>query len=181
MKDYCFVLFLILVSYSCKSQDRFEYKENGLVPNYIVMEIDTLSQSALYNRCYRWIQETYKNPSEVIKMQIENEKIRFEGYSKAITYMNAIGTKNYYDAMYTIEVSFKEGRFKFDPVSLTLYTNNYVPIDWLDIDYGKPIFKNNGGVRGMYRNFPTDIGDFFTGLMLDLASYQIVDNVEDDW
>lgn len=179
MKILLLSISLFLSVITLYGQDRFEFSSTGLFPDYIVVELDTLSPSELYEICIRWIKETYTSPDEVIQMKIENEQIRFQGFKKSATHMNAITTSTSLDAKYTIEISFKDGKFKFDPVDLSLYHQGS-KITWIGINFAKPIFKGNGEVRGMYRPIPEDIANMFTSLMRDFAKYTITQK-QDDW
>lgn len=73
------LIFALFISLLSNGQEKFTYNENGLTPEYLVDEADGKTQQEIYTKSLNWVKETYKNPDEVIKTTIENEKIRFEG------------------------------------------------------------------------------------------------------
>lgn len=81
MKKILFLLFTITLSNFSFGQTIPELKltPKGVAP--IVIEIDSMNASELYNKALNWVQETYKNPDEVLKANIENEKIRIDRFA----------------------------------------------------------------------------------------------------
>ena len=111
------IILLLTVSLSinifAQGIPQLELKQTGV--ESIVVDVDGKNASELYNKALNWVQETYKNPDEVLKAKIENDKIRLNGYSDSSWHMDSFGLKNtYYGYKYTIEASFKDGKYKFD-------------------------------------------------------------------
>ena len=78
---------------------------NGVEP--IVVEVDSVSSSEIYQKAQNWVQETYKNPEKVLKANIANEKIRIDGFATDAWWYKSLGVLNSYNMEYTIEISFK--------------------------------------------------------------------------
>jgi hypothetical protein len=125
------------ISYSQKNSEYFKIKEQVVtegktvyergtfasLENYTaVVEIENKSATEMYQSALNWLQETYKNPEEVIKAKIENEYIRWRGISSFRPCVDALGMIYCQDVRWTIEVRFKEGRFKWDFVEFEVYT-----------------------------------------------------------
>lgn len=85
---------------------------NGVEP--IVVEIEGMSASELYKNSIKWVQETYKNPDEVLKANIENEKIRIDGFAFNAWWFKSIGVRLSLDMEYTVSIDFKDGRYRFE-------------------------------------------------------------------
>jgi hypothetical protein len=107
------IIFLIMffASFSYAQETQFKItKEN--ITDFIVIAFKDKAQSELYKKTLNWIALTYKNPNETIKSQIENDFIRIEGFET-----NFNGSSN---CTYQIEISFKDGKLKFDPQLFTI-------------------------------------------------------------
>jgi hypothetical protein len=50
----------------------FNLTIDGVKP--IVIQLDSMDAKSLYNKMLKWVQESYKNPNEVLKTNFENEK-----------------------------------------------------------------------------------------------------------
>lgn len=96
----------------CFSQDSLFKVTGEGITDYIVTTCETKTQSEIYKKTIEWISFTFKNSNEVIQSQIENDMIRIEGFTESFN-----GTSN---ANYLIEISFKEGKYKFDPIKFTI-------------------------------------------------------------
>ena len=155
----------------------FEFRDKKFT-DFVVVTIDSLSQNKLYERTINWIKEKYKNPESVIKMTIENEKIRFEGYKENLyfvtrKFLGAEGT-TYYGGNYTIEISLKNGKYKFDPVNLEYHVKaspnqlaTNIPILLDDLSY----LYNEKGIISDYINTPIILDDLFNSLNTELYEY----------
>jgi hypothetical protein len=173
------VLIFILNTIHGFSQDKFKYGEKGLLPEYLVNELKSKSKEELFKQTKKWVIETFKNPDEVLKATIENEMIRIEGYKENLVSINSLGMKTTYPGTYTIEIEFKEGKFKFEPISLQYISQGNRDIPLHD---GSWAFKNNGKVRGVWKDYPSAIESIFQELNDDLLSFlKSNDNEKDDW
>lgn len=181
IKNFILVGILLGFSLSVKSQSitdtdisSFRYDINGLYPKFVVMEIDSINQSELFEKTINWIKENYKNPDEVIKTTIGNEKIRFVGFQDGIIELKTMGMASYYGVTYTIEIEFKDGKYRFIPgnceyrVPVSQYGGGQtVVIDW---NNGLQ-WHNNGKVRKMYQNIPSNIENLLNNLNDNLFNY----------
>jgi hypothetical protein len=159
------------------SQNIFVYNQSGLKPNYVVENIDSLNQNELYNKTINWIKETYKNPDEVIKTTIENEKIRFEGFQPKMFTWSRMMAKYKVGLFYTIEISFKDGRYKLEPIEIKSEfqpkgcyepgPGRYITID---LSNGSQLYKRNGKLK-CSNNLPESFSDFLNSLNTNLQIY----------
>jgi hypothetical protein len=174
---------ILLCSILSHSQDKFTYEENGLT-DYVIIKNDSLSQSELYSKTIDWIKDTYENPDEVIKTKFKNEKIRLSGLKIGAFVSSIWGVTHYSNGKYSVEISFKEGRLKFDPIWLK-EQSNYGYYD-VDIDSNTWIFKKNGKAQQVYKKYPENITSLFNDLTLSLNDYllkksNIKEDSSDDW
>ena len=141
----------------------------------------------LYNKALGWINETYNTPDEVIKGNIENEYIRFQGVTNEIIhYVKILGIVTpYTPSRYMIELRFKEGRFKFELIEFEFYNqgSQYSAPGFIKGSFGGRIAnkkgkEDKGGVKSVQAK-----KTYFSSLALALKSY--MENGEskdsDDW
>ena len=148
-------------------------KDVGLSP-FIVVKTEGKTKEELYKKTIEWINKNYNKPSEVIKAQVENDYIRFQGVSKEKYCWDALVTFCN-DIRYEVEVSFKDGKYKFEVLSLEDYhvTGASGLRVWGSINYKESWthFKNTGEVRKMYAKNIKEITSFFDELSKNLYDY----------
>ena len=163
----------------------------------MVVNIDSLNKKELYTQVKNWILETYNTPSEVIKSEIENKKIRIEGSKSNLIVMKGIlGKPYYYDSKYSIEISVRDGKYKFDPISLKYWipSSQYISAKWQDLyifDKGSlSSFYNQKGMKkgrviSIWASLPSDLEMHFDGLNISLFNYiqknKLEESSDDDW
>ena len=148
-------------------------KAEGLSP-FIIVKTENKTKEELYKKTIEWINKNYNEPSEVIKAQVENDYIRFQGVSKdKYCWTNMMSFCN--DIRYEIEISFKDGKYKFEVLNLEHYhvTGASGIRSWYKVDYKDSWthFKKDGEVRKMYVDNIVQITSFFNGLSKNLYDY----------
>ena len=95
--------------------------------------------------------------------------------------MNAMGEK-YFDAKYQIEISFKDGKYKFDVLEIEQFAANQWSV--LNLTDLSVYYKKNGNIKNMYTCFPESLTSYFNNLNSSLDAY-LSNNKErvknDDW
>ncbi len=174
------IIIALTLSISVNSfcQEKFQFNKEGL-NDYIVINLKDKNKSELYTKTINWVKETYKKPSEVINSTIENEKIFIEGINLSSLH---IGGGVGMNARYNIEIAFKDGKIKFNPIKLEYYTKEY---GWNDIylnKNAKRYYNKKGKVRGLYKKLIIDIPSLFNNLSKSLENYIVSKKkVEEDW
>ena len=107
---------LIIEEGSNASKGTFEYMKPMMV-----LEVEG-TPTELYNKAINWVNETYKNPEEVIKGKVEGDYLRLDGFKSNLTQQSALGMTYYYDVRYTVKLNFKDDRFKYEITKME-YTN----------------------------------------------------------
>ena len=115
----------------------------------IIVEVDGLSTSEIYNKAKSWVQETYKNPDKVLKADIANEKIRINGYANDAWWNKSLGIKSTMDMEYTVEISFKDGKYRFVYNVGQFYVSGAGKAYY---SYSSFFKKKNGEVRKAYKD-----------------------------
>jgi len=180
---------LLMLSLTITSDEsKFTYDINGMNVEYLVMTIDSTSQQQNFKKSINWIKETYKNPEEVIKTTIDEKKIRFEGSEQNLICIKSLGLNTCYNARYTIEVEFKENKYKFTPLSLSYRVpgSQYGPARTIQIDFkdGSMYYKKNKTIRTLYQSVPSSIENLFNSLNNSLNEYikkESAENTDTEW
>lgn len=160
------VILLLFVSGSITAQEtEFTFDITKGMTDFVVTNVEGKTASEIYKKVIEWIKITYKNPDKVILSTIENEYVRIEGASDSFysIYIPLSG-KSYQETKYQIEISIKEGKYKFDIVSMENYLapSQYSRGGWsdntlfnghLDQEYlEKTIYKKDGTLRSVWKN-----------------------------
>lgn len=153
----------------------FTYDINGLT-DYLVIETEGKSTGELYTKTKTWILDNYKNPEEVIKVDLTNDKIRLNGAKPNVTCTGVYCS----DAEYQIEISFRDGRFKFDPINLKFIGPQGISSE-IPLNDGSVYYKKNGNPRGYAEKTFKAIEDIYNDLLLSLTEYILSEQKKDDW
>ena len=175
------VLFIFLTGIMKAQETEFTFDNSKGMTDFVVTNIEGKSATEIYKKVIEWINITYKNPDKVILSTIENEYIRFEGFSEVCYAVNVplMGKYNQ-DTKYQIEISVKEGKYKFDIISMENYNtpsqysrggwanntlfNGNIDKDFLD----KNIYKKDGTLRSYYK-YINDVPVYFNDLNKSLG------------
>lgn len=191
------LLVLLIISNVLNAQESkfvFDYK-TGL-NNYIVTPIVDKKATEIYKKTLDWIKVTYSDPTKAILSNIENEYVRFNALGEYICF-DPLQPKNIsldcYKVKYEIEISIKDGRYKFEILSLQQYETprQYVSGGWknvpvfsklLDVEsLTKILFKKDGTLKKQYETI-TKTGDYFNNINNSLLEYIISNSkTKDDW
>jgi hypothetical protein len=185
MKKIVFGLIMLTSFFTNAQETEFTFTSDKGMTDFIVTPVEGKTASEIYKKVIEWIKVTFKNPEKVILSTIENEYVRFEGIT------NDIDASKY---KYQIELSVKDGRYKFDLISLQFFIDSTIyggTIGWNDM---KVNFNNNSTkeeVKGLFRKDGTyknyleyvpKVPIFFNNLNKSLTE-SIVSNVKksDGW
>ena len=106
------LVLLAITPFFVKAQDtipKFVLTTEGIAP--IVLQLEGMKAADIYKKTLNYVQETYKNPSEVLKADIINEMVRINGYKRnAWSQKLPMTPLFYYDMEYTLEIEFKDNK-----------------------------------------------------------------------
>lgn len=158
----------------------FDWNEEGFT-DYSTVKIDSINRADLYKLVKNWVKDTYNTPSEVIKSEIENSKIRIEGISSNLITQKVLGSTFAYDGTYSIEISVRDGKYKFDPIMLKYYSppSQYSAGGYINIPINAETLSSyytqkgskKGQLKKMWRTIPSNVESLFNDLNLSLFHY----------
>jgi hypothetical protein len=179
-----FILIFTLLSTSIiLSQEKFTYNQDGLTPEYLLIESEGATKEDLYQKSINWLKETYKNPDEVIKATFENKKVRFEPVAMDAMSHRALGTVRYYNATYSIEIEFRDGKCKFTPllISYRVSEAGYNITEVIDFENGEDYYRRNGKLKGRTKDIPESVENLLNGLSNSLTEYINNSTKKEEW
>lgn len=174
---------MLLVSCIMTAQEtEFTFDNTKGMTDFVVSNVEGKTAPEIYKKVIEWIKITYKNPDKVILSTIDNEYVRFEGVSGSCysIYVPIMG-KSYQNTKYQIEISIKDGKYKFDIISMENYLapSQYSSGGWsnngffnsnLEKEYlEKTIYKKDGALRSTWKNI-NDVPVYFNDLNKSLLA-----------
>jgi hypothetical protein len=153
--------------------------ETKLISFTAVKEIKGVSKDELYKRSLKWFNTYYKNPKDVIREQDSVEgkivgKARFMIYSDLKSSPKIEGGL----VMYTITVSAREGRYKYEITAFNWKQNSYYAAEkWMDTK--SPSYLK---VYDSYLSQTNDyVNDTVTKLIASMMQSTQVKSTKDNW
>lgn len=181
-----FLLIVICFGFLSYGQEtEFSFTKEAFT-DFIVTQCEGKTQQELYKKALDWIAVTYKSPDDVIKSKIENEYIKFTGSKFGLVSVHSI-YRHSKETRYTIEISFKDNRYKFDLINLEAYDNpsQYSRGGWFTLYFDNPekYFKKNGQFINACK-YHSEIPLYFNELNTNLKKFilsQTLPSKEDKW
>jgi len=184
MKNIILLLVLSVFSLGYGQETEFKFTKDGLT-DFVVTPVNGKTQNELYKKTLDWVAMTFKEPGEVIKATVENEYIRIEGFSKELICYSYMG-KRCGDTKYEIEISFKDGKYKFDVLSISEFNNISKSTMWtnFEINNTASYFDKKGEVKSSYKFIVKTVPEYFNNLNLSLRDFvtgDIIASKKNDW
>jgi len=139
-----------------------ELTEKGVEP--AIIKLDSLSASQIYKKVDGWIQTNYKNPSEVIKGNIENEMIRISGFQKDFFSREyKSGNIVFYDVSYglTFEFQNEKMRVTFQPQTIKVDGSK---VHFTEKDFFGGVDINGNSYEGSVETYNLSLEKLLTSL-----------------
>lgn len=188
------LLFGIFALTTANAQEtEFTFDNTKGMTDFIVTPLDGKTAPEIYKKIIEWIKITYKNPDKVILSTIENEYVRFEGFSEKLYSYNAMG-QHYEPTKYQIEVSIKDGKYKLDIISMQSLESASAKSagGWYDVKFFNApmskeelekgyVLKKDGTFRSVYKFIP-EVPVYFNNLNKSISE-SIISTVKktDGW
>lgn len=173
------IVFLLLGGF-CFSQE-YEITKEGLRDSknleidYLIIEAKNNTAGELYLKAVRYVNERYTSPKEAIKSKLENQYLKYKTFVSDFAKVKNGGAKIPVDALYTIELQFKDGRVKFSLLDLDLGGITWAGSVWK----GYPIYNKKGRLR--LPETKAFIEDYFNTEVAELSDYLNDKAKKGDW
>jgi hypothetical protein len=177
MKVKILLLMAFITTSTFAQETEFKFSKDGLT-DFIVGSFDG-SAKELYNRTLSWIKENNKD-TEAIKSLVENEKITFQGVKENFICNKAGGTTVCSKATYTIEMIFKDGKYKFDVTEIVLKDVNGKIVRPNLNDFSE-YYDKDGNLKKYMNDVPAAYQNLFNGLNKSLLTYMEKKKKAENW
>jgi hypothetical protein len=176
-----FFLVSLLFAASAFSQ-RVKVTPDGLVnaddmsKHYVVIRFDSVTAKELFERSYRYIEHSGKNPDIISINKKEPEFIHVKTYKKnAVPAKGSLGIKFYISLHYTLNLDFKDNKIKYEIVDLEMTNINSngddTPFYFKSLDGLAWSFYNKEGVPVEKQNTARELlENYFNNQIMDLKS-----------
>lgn len=149
---------------------------------FVVINVEGKNSKQLYENALRFVNKTYENPDKVIKAQMANEYLKISTHVTDFLIIKNSFAKVAISGDYTIELTFKDNKVKFDVVSINMYDRSR--------KYNL-LFKGEGALSGYYiynkkdelkkPEAKIDLENFFNTQISNLSEYLKKDISDDKW
>ena len=182
-KNILIVAVFLFTILGFSQETEFKFTKEGFT-DFVITEVPNKIQTELYKKTLDWISMNYNNPKEVIKAQIENDYIRIEGLKSSALCMKILLSNMCDDAKYQIEIYFKDGKYKFDVISVKIYNATLGWIDAFFLTSTKPCYKENGEIKNTWKEYPLQSTSIFNNINNSLKDFLLSDKIlskKSDW
>jgi hypothetical protein len=179
MKKMLFLVFFVSgIIYAQETE--FTFTEDKGITDFIVTTIENKSDAQIYNGVIDWIKINFKNTDKVMLTTIDNKFIRFQGSDFGLVKYFRHGSFFTFNTRYTIEISIKDGKYKFDLTDIEKYTNQY---GWSETDcfisLNRNCYNNKGEFKIKEYQNHKEIPKYFNKLNISLKEKIL--GVEEKW
>lgn len=173
------ILLLAFLSTSTFAQEtEFKFSKEGLT-DFIVTTYDG-SAKETYNRTLAWVKENSKKGYKIVSTT-ENEKMTIEGGKENFICSKAGGTTVCTYASFTIEITFKDGKYKFAAIGLSEKPNNSNTIITHNLDDFSEYYDKDGSLKKYKDDVPAAYEALFNGLNKYLIAFMDKKKKEENW
>lgn len=175
---------LVLLVSMIKSIEK-DSKKLYLTPDgfkdFVVIDCKGQSAKDLYLNSIKYINRMYKNPNKVIKAQIDNEYLKFETYVEKISKVESVMSLNI-SCLYTVELSFKDNKFKYQIISMEMKINQNNPSPYYLVGspmMGLPVY--NKKLELIRPEVKEDFENYFNDEVINIRNFLTSANNLNDW
>ena len=188
----------ILFPVICFSQEIFTQKEifvnEGLktkqgkylkMSDYVIRYSDATPEE-LYDKTVLWFNENFRNDGDEILNNSKGKFLRIQGSTKELLKTHKVDTsiEGYQSYRYIVDIRFKYGRFKFEPISLKTFTEDESLSDgWYERGFSNKILTAEGEEIAEGKNDIKTQLKFFNNLAISLDKHLNgdKDDEDEDW
>ena len=154
---------------------------NDSEKSFVVITAEGKTAKQLYDNALKYVNKNYKNPSEVIKGQTDGEYLKFITHVENFLVVKNSGAKIQIDSDYTCELSFKDGKAKFEIIALDMYADNggYKVLFTGGAFDGYPIYNKKGDLKRPETK--TEIENYFNSKIATISDFLLGKSAEDKW
>lgn len=148
---------------------------------FVIINAEGKSSNELYNNAIKYINKNYKSPNDVIKAKTEAEYIKFVTHVENFLVIKNSGAKIFINADYTCELTFKDGKVKFEIITLDMYGDKggYKVLFTGGAFDGYPIYNKKGDLKRPETK--NEIENYFNSQISSISDFLQDKNTADKW
>ena len=173
------LLLMAFVTASTFAQDtEFKFSKDGLT-DFIVTIYDGSAKDT-YVRAVAWVKDNAKK-NFVVVSAVEGEKLTIEGTKENFLCSKAGGTTVCTSATFTIEINFKDGKYKFAALGLTEKANNSANTTVHNLDDFSEYYDKDGTLKKYKDEVPAAYETLFNDLNKSLIAFMDKKKKAENW
>ena len=173
------LLMMAFITASTFAQDTaFKFSKDGLT-DFIVTNYEGSAKDT-YARAQAWVKDNAKK-NFVVVSSIENEKLTIEGTKENFLCSKAGGTTVCTSATFTIEINFKDGKYKFAALGLTEKANNSANTIVHNLDDFSEYYNPDGSLKKYKDDVPAAYESLFNDLNKSLIVFMDKKKKAENW
>lgn len=173
------LLLMVFITTSTFAQDtEFKFSKQGLT-DFIVTTYDGSAKDT-YNKALAWVKENSKK-GYVVTSSVENEKITIQGGKENFICSKAGGTTVCSLGTFTIEITFKEGKYKFDALGFSEKPNNSTTTSVHNLDDFSEYYDKDGSLKKYKDDVPAAYESLFNDLNKSLIVFMDKKKKAENW
>ncbi len=170
------VLLIAFVTASSFAQDTvFKFSKEGLT-DFIVTTYDSPAKDS-FTRTLVWIKE---NKGFKVLSFVENEKLSFQGVKDNFICSKAGGTNVCTFATFVVEITFKDGKYKFDVISIEEFDKKETTLVHNLNDFSE-YYNKDGSLKKYKDGVPAAYENLFNDLNKSLVTFMDKKKKADNW
>ena len=178
MKLKTLLLMAFVTASTFAQETEFKFSKEGLT-DFIVITYDGSAKDT-YNRATAWVKENNKKGYKVVS-SIENEKMTIEGGKDNFLCSKAGGTTVCTYATFTIEITFKDGKYKFEAVSVSEQAKNSINTVVHNLDDFSYYYDKDGTLKKYKDDVPAAYESLFNELNKSLIAFMDKKKKAENW
>lgn len=178
MKLKTFLLMIFTTASAFAQETEFKFSKEGLT-DFIVVSYEGSAKDT-YNRALAWVKENSKKGYKVVA-STENEKMTIEGGKENFLCSKAGGTNVCTYGTFTIEISFKDGKYKFEAIGLSEKPNNSTTTTVRNLNDFSEYYDKDGSLKKYKDDVPAAYESLFNGLSKDLMTFMDKKKKAENW
>lgn len=173
------LLLIVFITTSTFAQDtEFKFSKDGLT-DFIVTSYDGAAKDT-YNRALAWVKDNAKKNFVVIS-SVENEKLTIEGTKENFICSKTGGTTVCTYVTFTIAITFKEGKYKFEAVGLSEKATNSITTVVHNLDDFSEYYDKDGSLKKYKDDVPVAYETLFNDLNKSLVAFMDKKKKAENW
>ena len=167
---------MTFITMSTFAQDtEFKFSKDGLT-DFVVTIFDSQAKDS-YNRSLAWIKE---NKGYKVLSSVDNDKISFEGVKDNFICSKAGGTNVCTVATFVIEITFKDGKYKFDAISLSEFDKKETTLKHNLNDFSE-YYSKEGSLKKYKDGVPAAYEGLFNDVNKSLVAFMEKKKKAENW